>query len=951
MKKIILLVVVLSTFFTANATHMMGGEITWKCIKDPLDPDVGKYIFTMKLYRDCAGVIFPASTQTINVSNHPTVTQLPVNFITSTDISPIGNSINSGNLCLDCNSNPIGAVEEYIYISQPVDLPGLPPPSGWHFTWDSCCRNGATSNLVLSSTTSPSEGFTLRASMFPYFDPSTGLQVPASPCFDSSPIFNESPKTIICTGYPFSYSHNASDEELDAVSYSWDEPLDDFFGAFNPAGGNPPPVAWLAPYTVNSPLPGGVSLDPVTGEISYNSNISGNFATVVRVDAYKCNQLVASIYREIQAVLIACPTMPNGTANNPPIITAPVGTQTWTTTFNPSGLPSYSTTVNAGTFITFDIVGNDLDQYAAGVMQDLTMEISGGQMAVDYITTTACDNPPCATFTDLGGNPPPITAPSLVSGVFEWQTDCNQILSDAGCGATTNIFTFLVKVYDDFCPANAITIATMKITILPSTTQSAPIALSQTVGVGLSVPDLTATGTNITWYDDAGLTNVVGTGSPFATGQTSLGIYTYYVTETDINGCESEATTVTLEIFSCQVSVNSIVDVDCHGENTGSVIAEGAGIVGSYHYVLQYINSSGLWQQIAQSPAAGTYTPTSVQFTQLWAGSYRVLMTDSLGCSDTVNFSLTEPPIIVSNGIVIDESTPFSNNGSITLNVSGGIPGYSYSWVGPNGFADTNQNINNLSAGVYELTITDSLDCLHDTTLVVGLVQSCGITSSNFANVLCYGDSSGSINVDGVFGISPFSYSIEFLNGSGVFVYSSSDTSFIFNSIPAGSYRVLMTDSLGCSDTVPIINISQPNPIAITTVMTLASIFTACDGSIQSVVTGGVPPYYYSWSDSLSQTGDSAIGLCVGQYCVEVTDENGCIAVECDSVESVFPCTDSIQLTLTINDETCRGGDGSLELLAGNGHAPYYYSINGGLFDTISGSSVLIDSLMSGNYV
>ena len=54
------------------------------------------------------------------------------------------------------------------------------------------------------------------------------LQVPVGPCFDSSPIFNESPNTIICTGYPFAYSHNASDPELDSITYQWAEPLDDF---------------------------------------------------------------------------------------------------------------------------------------------------------------------------------------------------------------------------------------------------------------------------------------------------------------------------------------------------------------------------------------------------------------------------------------------------------------------------------------------------------------------------------------------------------------------------------------------------------------------------------------------------------------------------------------------------------------------------------------------------
>ena len=86
------------------------------------------------------------------------------------------------------------------------------------------------------------------------------------------------------------------------------------------------------------------------------SGNSGNFSTVVKVDAYKCGQRVASIYREIQAVQINCAPMSGGGPNNPPLITAPVGTQNWTTTLNPSGLPTYSTTVNAGELVVFDIV-------------------------------------------------------------------------------------------------------------------------------------------------------------------------------------------------------------------------------------------------------------------------------------------------------------------------------------------------------------------------------------------------------------------------------------------------------------------------------------------------------------------------------------------------------------------------------------------------------------------
>ena len=300
MRKIILFCLVLFTFLNVKATHIMGGEITWECIKNGVDE--GKYIFTLKVYRDCSGANLSATTQFIDVWNHPTVTQITANFISNSDISPNGNAQNSGNSCLDCAAGNPGSVEEYVYQSAPVNLPGVPPAAGWSFTWDLCCRNGAITNLVLSSTTSPSEGFTLRATMFPYIDPISGLPVDGDPCFDSSPLFNEEPKTIICTGYPFSYSHNASDPELDSIVYSWDEPLDDAvaFGVFNPPI-DPSPIPFLAPYSFNSPLPGNPILDANTGEISYNSNVSGNFVTVVRVDAFKCGQKVASIYREIQA--------------------------------------------------------------------------------------------------------------------------------------------------------------------------------------------------------------------------------------------------------------------------------------------------------------------------------------------------------------------------------------------------------------------------------------------------------------------------------------------------------------------------------------------------------------------------------------------------------------------------------------------------------------------------
>ncbi|MEE2931623.1 MAG: gliding motility-associated C-terminal domain-containing protein [Bacteroidota bacterium] len=467
MKRIFSILLLIFFSFSVQGSHLMGGEITWECIKDPASPNIGQYIFTMKVYRDCNGITVSTISQNLTVWGHPSVTGITVDFVSQTDVSPQCDPINSGNAIFSCANGDLGAVEEYVFQSQPVSLPGAPTPAGWHFSWSSCCRNIAIVNLLNSS-----EGFTLRASMYPYMDPVTGIQVPADPCFDSSPNFKEQPKTILCTGFPFSYSHNASDEELDSLVYSWGDPLDDdvFSGPiFNP-GTTPSILTFAPPYSTNSPLPGAPTLDASTGEISYNASTAGFFVTCVKIEAFKCGQLVSEIFREVQVVLVDCssyPFQPVSGINSPPSISAPF-------TDPITGLPSFETTVYAGDLVTFNIQGDDPDVYINGNPQDLTLEVSGGQFSDNYLPSGNCLNPPCATFDNGLGLTPPFSAPALVSGEFRWQTSCNHIAAIAGCGSTSNVFTFLIKVHDDFCPAFGITIATIKVTVVPAPIDQSP---------------------------------------------------------------------------------------------------------------------------------------------------------------------------------------------------------------------------------------------------------------------------------------------------------------------------------------------------------------------------------------------------------------------------------------------------------------------------------------------
>ena len=198
MKKILVSLILIFSSLFCYSSHFMGGEITWQCIKG--GPDVGKYIFQMKVYRDCSGITFSQTSQTLTHHNYPslgTTTPILLNFTSIIDISPDGTAL-SGNNCFDCGAGTLGAVEEYVWTSDPMTLAGTPPAEGWHFTWGSCCRSSNIDNGMSD------DSWTLRAVMYPYVDITTGNAIPADPCFDSSPKFDEQAKTIICTGYEFS---------------------------------------------------------------------------------------------------------------------------------------------------------------------------------------------------------------------------------------------------------------------------------------------------------------------------------------------------------------------------------------------------------------------------------------------------------------------------------------------------------------------------------------------------------------------------------------------------------------------------------------------------------------------------------------------------------------------------------------------------------------------------
>ena len=93
----------------------------------------------------------------------------------------------------------------------------------------------------------------------------------------------------------------------------------------------------------------------------------------------------------------------------------------------------------------------------------------------------------------------------------------------------------------------------------------------------------------------------------------------------------------------------------------------------------------------------------------LGAGGYVATVTDANNCiliTDTI--VLSNPPEIVIELIGIDSISCFGEmDGNITVGVTGGLPPYNYTWSND----EVEQNLTNIGAGTYILTVEDELNC------------------------------------------------------------------------------------------------------------------------------------------------------------------------------------------------------------------------------------------------
>jgi hypothetical protein len=310
-------------------------------------------------------------------------------------------------------------------------------------------------------------------------------------------------------------------------------------------------------------------------------------------------------------------------------------------------------------------------------------------------------------------------------------------------------------------------------------------------------------------------------------------------------------------------------------------------------------------------------SPYTIIATQ--SGNYTLVSVNSIDsdpdCAGTVSGTATVTAITLNPSSIVVSAVCGQSNGSVDLSVTGGNAPYSYSWSG----GQTTQDLSNVSPGAYTVTITDNNSCTatHTATVndnIVNPTLSAIITN----NTSCANDN-GAIDLS----VSPAgSYNYSWSNGA---------TTQDLSNLAGGTYMVTVTQGLSCSASATYIVNDVPNAPNPTATPTNSS----CDlpnGSINASVSGGVAPYTFEWSNGA--TTEDLANIIAGTYELTVTGANNCTNTISVAVNNVNP---AINLSgVVINNTTCNGGNGSINLMVTPANNYTYEWSNGATTEDIS---------------
>jgi gliding motility-associated-like protein len=329
----------------------------------------------------------------------------------------------------------------------------------------------------------------------------------------------------------------------------------------------------------------------------------------------------------------------------------------------------------------------------------------------------------------------------------------------------------------------------------------------------------------------------------------------YEVTISDANNCSTVLTGIQLTEPAAALVINyQKTDISCYGANDGALGLEVSG--GLPPYTITWTFGSG------QS-----------SFDNLGPGDYTLTVSDQSGCSRTQTITIEDAPLFKSEPEVQQITCFGQKDGSIKLNLQGGVGATMIRWD----HGAELENLFNLSAGHYGVTIKDQSDC--EIRSEFNIVEPTALTlEPRIIDALdCDDPQSGEIRL-GIAGGTP-PYSVRWSNGQ---------TTEDLLGITSGQYTVVITDAAGCSLN-QVFEVKRPPALKITA---FQSTRTQCEprmveDEIRISVSGGVAPYAISWSGgTVSSDLKTMTTTQPGYYEVTVSDGKGCVTTQSFDIEN-----------------------------------------------------------------
>ena len=322
---------------------------------------------------------------------------------------------------------------------------------------------------------------------------------------------------------------------------------------------------------------------------------------------------------------------------------------------------------------------------------------------------------------------------------------------------------------------------------------------------------------------------------------------TYTVAVTDNLGCTTNTDIILNESPEINIAYTT-TDVSCYGEADGSLDVTVTGGAGSY-----LISWSNFGNGFSQS--------------NLTADTYIATITDSNNCVKEVSITINQPIFFIDPDVQ-PISCNGANDGSINLNLTGGINPITVTW---NDDPSAGVQRNNLAAGTYTVSIIDSdpKQCPIEQTFIFTNPPAIAVSSIVTDAIDCNIANSGIIDVSVSGGTEPFE-----------FTWSNGATTEDLENIPQGEYSVVIKDANGCSVTRQF-SIFRQDPIEIEFI---ESFITDCETKtvtkkVEAKTSGGFLPHTLSWSSGTVSGANNEIMTTnqTGAYVLTVTDDNGCV--------------------------------------------------------------------------